>query len=72
MKMMKNQLKTIIQAALYSEYGFAPLMKEIVILDAAKDGSYIKRSINEHIYIFKSSYSQGVGVWTGKGTIKKL
>ena len=37
----KNELKKIAQIALKKQYGFQPALKNIVVLEATGDGSYI-------------------------------
>jgi|GEM_PF-5467487 len=71
-----TQLKTIAQRALKSEYGFAPKLKDIVLLEAFGTGEYILFEINGQEYSF-NSYMMGEGhpfpysLWCGKGTITK-
>lgn len=72
----KNELKHIAQAALKSEYGFEPSMKDIVLLEAYGDGTYILFEVGGHEYSFNSrlmgsGYPFPESVWTGKGTIEK-
>lgn len=57
-----------------SEYGFASTsLKDIVLLEASRDGLYILFSVNENVYRFESTYKFGKenGVWVGKGTIER-
>ncbi len=71
-----TQLKTIAQRALESEYGFAPKLKNIVLLEANGTGEYILFEVNGKEYSF-NSYMMGeshpfpYSVWCGKGTITR-
>ena len=69
----KQELRTIAKEALRSEYGFAPALKDIVLLEAYGDGTYILFEVKGNIYNFTSSYRFGEhnGVWCGKGTITR-
>lgn len=74
MKELTNmQLKQIIVSALRNEYGFAPKCKDVVLLEATGDGTYIFAEVNGNVYSFNSDYRLGIenGVYTGKGTIDK-
>lgn len=53
----KNELKKIAQIALKKQYGFQPALKNIVVLEATGDGSYILE-INKHEYRF-DAYNGG-------------
>lgn len=74
---MKNynlsELKQVVKRALESEYGFAPTLKVITLLEASSDATYIHFEVNGNKYFFRSSYRLGKenGVWTGKGTITR-
>lgn len=69
-----TQLKKIVQTALESKYGYAPSLKDIILLEATGTGEYILFEINGQEYSF-NSYMMGEGhpfpysVWCGKGTI---
>ena len=71
-----TQLKTIVQRALENEYGFAPKLKDIVLLEANGTGEYILFEVNGKEYNF-NSYMMEEGhpfpysVWYGKGTITR-
>ena len=69
----KQELRTIAKEALKNEYGFAPATKDIVLLEAYGDGTYILFEVKGNIYRFESRYSHGIhnGVWVGKGTITR-
>ena len=68
----KAELKQIAQAALKSNYGFKPSLKEIVLLEAYGDGTYILFEVNENEYSFRGTKMTDGSVWVGKGTIEKL
>lgn len=71
-----NELKKIVQTALKSKYGYAPSLKDIILLEATGTGEYILFEINGQEYSF-NSYMMGEGhsfpysIWCGKGTITK-
>lgn len=71
-----TQLKKIVQTALESKYGYAPSLKDIILLEANVTGEYIRFEINGQEYSF-NSYMMGEGhpfpysLWCGKGTITK-
>lgn len=71
-----TQLKKIVQTALESKYGYAPSLKDIILLEATSTGEYILFEINGQKYSF-NSYMMGEGhpfpysVWCGKGTITR-
>ena len=68
----KAELKRIAHEALKAEYGFAPAMNSIILLEASGDGTYIRFMINNHEYRFDSAIYDGYGsVWCGAGTITK-
>ena len=75
MNRTKIELKHIVSTALKSEYGFAPALNKIILLEAHGDGTYILSRVGVHEYRF-DSYSFPVGsdstVWCGSGTIQKL
>lgn len=69
------ELKRIAQTALKSEYGFAPALNQIRLLEASGDGTYIRFGIGTETYSFDSHISH-VGdmetIWCGKGTIEHV
>lgn len=69
----KQELRKIAKTALENEYGFAPAIKDIVLLEAYGDGTYILFEVKGNTYRFESSYRFGEhnGVWCGKGTIER-
>lgn len=71
--MKKQELKKIAKNALNAEYGFAPALKDIMLLEAASDGSYIyiMFAIHGNKYQFHSRRSDIYGVFVGKGTIER-
>ena len=74
MNKTKTELKKIAQLALDSEYGFAPALKEITLLEAS-DGTKIYFKVNGKEYNFTShinTYGGMETIWVGAGTIEKL
>ena len=71
--MTKRELREIMQSALKSEYGFAPTLGSITLLESSDDGTYILASINGNVYSFNGDYRIGKinGIYVGKGTIEK-
>ena len=76
--MTKRELKHIAQQALDSEYGFAPKLSDITLLEANDNGLYILFSVRGKEYSFRSHYlSYGKGedrintIWVGSETIEK-
>ena len=49
--MNNTEIKKIAQTALENEYGFAPVLKKIVLLESCSDGSYIRCRVAEHLYV---------------------
>ena len=75
MNKTKTELKKIAQLALDSEYGFAPELEEITLLEACSDGTKIYFEVNGEEYKFTSyinTYGDMRIIWIGKGTIEKL
>lgn len=72
MRMTNTQLKRIAQSALGSEYGFAPKVSDIILLESYTDGTYILFEVDGHQYRFESYVCRFGGVWVGPNTIKKL
>lgn len=71
-----TELKKIAQSALQFEYGFAPKLKEIVLLEASGDGTYILFEVNCVEYCFESSMKGEADIpkdckWLTIGTIEK-
>ena len=71
----KAELKSTAQAALKSEYGFAPSLERITLLEASGNGTYILFRVGIHEYRFESDICH-IGdiesIWVGKGTITKI
>ena len=66
-----TNIKKTALAALESEYGFAPNLKDITLLEASGDRTYIRFRVGIHEYSF-NSFTWPVGsVWVGHGTIEK-
>ena len=71
----KAELRTIVQTALRSEYGFSPAKNSITLLESSGDGTYILFSVNGKQYSFCSHVSHIGGmesIWCGCGTIEKI
>lgn len=70
--MTKSELKEIAKRALKAEFGFTvSTLKEITLLEADGDGTYILFSVNGNEYKFKSYVMGENGRWVGKGTITR-
>lgn len=71
----KGELKQIIRTALKAEYGFAPAISDIILLESDEDGTYIMASINGKEYQFHSHICSTYGlegtIWCGSGTITR-
>lgn len=66
----KAELKQIAHEALVSEYGFAPAMNNIILLEANGEGTYIRFMVKGHEYRFDSTLFHG-DVFCGNNTITK-
>lgn len=69
--MTKATLRKIAQQALKSEYGFAPALNQIVLLEANGEGTYILFEVNDREYAFDSRLLHDGTIWVGKDTIEK-
>lgn len=69
--MNKQITKKTAQYALKAEYGFAPSMSEIQVLEASGDRTYILFRVGQWEYEFKSYIFSGKSVWAGPGHIRK-
>ena len=67
--MSKEELKKTAQVALKSEYGFAPALSAIRLLEAADDRTYILFRVGDTEYRFDSYLFHDGSVWCGRGTI---
>lgn len=75
MEKTNRQLKAIAITALKSEFGFAPMQKDIVLLEASGDGTRILFKVANHEYRFESYISHVGGmetIWCGEGTVTKI
>lgn len=70
MERTSRELKSIVIAALDSEFGFAPKQKQVVLLEAAGDGTYILFQVGKHEYRFDSYRMHDGSIWVGNGTIE--
>ena len=71
--MTNAELRKTAQMALTSEYGFAPSLDKIVLLEADGDGTYILFEVLGHEYRFNSyRESRFNTIWIGKGNIEKI
>lgn len=68
----KTELGRIARCALEYEYGFCPALKDITLLEASDDRTYILFNVNGHEYSFRSRLVWDGVVWCGPGTIEKL
>lgn len=69
--MTKATLRTIAQRALKSEYGFAPALNQITLLEANGEGTYILFEVNDKEYSFNSRLLHDGSIWAGNGTIER-
>ena len=69
--MTYTNIKKTAQAALKSEYGFAPCLKNIVIQEASFDGTYIRFRVGIHMYRFNSYRLPDGSVRVGTGALEK-
>lgn len=70
--MLKKNLKAIAQVALKSEYGFAPALSNIKLMESNDTGTYIAFVVEGKYYRFDSYKFSDGSVWVGKGTIEKM
>lgn len=73
--MTKVELRKIAQQALENEYGFAPALNQIVLLEANGEGTYILFEIKGKEYRFDSRLlHDGFNgfIWAGSGTIERM
>ena len=69
--MTKEQIKKTAQAAMKSNYGYAPALREIKLLEASDDRTYILFRIGDFEYEFRSYAFQDGSVWVGEGHVEK-
>ena len=73
--MTKRNYKQIVKEALECEYGFAPSIKDIHLMETNDTGTYVAFMVNGRYYRF-DSYINNIGgmhtVWVGSGTIERL
>jgi hypothetical protein len=73
-KKFEDQLKKTAQIALKEEFGFAPCLSEITLLECDGDRTYIRFHVHGNVYAFNSRIEH-IGdmetVWCGKGTITR-
>lgn len=62
-----KELKKLAQAALKNEYGFQPILKEITLLEANGDGTYILFEVDGHEYRLYTALSTGITSLSKKG-----
>ena len=67
-----TEIKKTAQASLKSEFGFAPILKDITLLEASGDRTHILFRVGVHEYSFNSYNFQDGSVWVGSGTLEKL
>ena len=70
--MKRAILKMVSHEALKSEYGFAPALKDINIIESNETGTYIAFTVNGKYYRFDSYTWPDGSIWVGKGTIEKM
>lgn len=69
--MNKKIIKETAQYALKSEYGFAPALHDIQLLEASSDRTYILFRVGQWEYEFSSYIFSGSSVWAGPGHVRK-
>ena len=69
--MTKVELRKIAQAALKSEYGFAPALNKITLLET-NWLNYILFEVGDNNYKFHGRVLSDGTIWVGKGTITKM
>lgn len=67
-----RELKHIAREALKSEYGFAPALKDIKLMESNDIGTYIAFMIEGRYYRFDSYITSDDCIWVGKGHIEKM
>lgn len=76
----KKDMKITAQKALEAEYGFAPAISKIILLEASGDRTYIYFRVRDQRYTFRSTIDvYGVdesgepleAIWVGRGTLEK-
>lgn len=73
--MTVREYKTIVKEALASEYGFAPCLKDIQLMESNDTGTYIAFMVNGRYYRFDSyflHYGDMKTIWVGSGTIERM
>lgn len=70
--MKKAEMKKVMQNALESEYGFAPALNSIKLMESNDDGTYIAATVCGKYYAFNSRKCSDGAIWVGKGTVGKL
>ena len=66
-----TDIKKTAQAALKSEYGFKPRLKEIILQEVSFDRTYIRFRVGIHEYSFNSYRLPDGSVRVGSGTLEK-
>ena len=66
-----TDIKKIAKAALKSEYGFKPRLKNIILQEVSFDRTYIRFAVGIHEYIFNSYRLPDGSVRVGSGTLEK-
>lgn len=72
MNRTKTELKEIAATALRYEYGFAPAKKDVVLLEASGDGTYILFDVNGIEYRFLSNLTAHGAVYCGQNTVERI
>lgn len=70
----KKFMKETAQIALKEQYGFAPALNKIILLEGSDDRTYIRFMVGLHEYRFDSyQFPPTSGsVWCGEGTITQV
>lgn len=70
MNATNTEIKKTAQAAFRSEFGVEPKLKDIRLLEASGDRTYILFCIGKHTYRFDSYVDRFGAVWVGEGTLE--
>ena len=69
--MNKQIIKKTAQYALKAEYGFAPALADITLLESSGDRSYILFKVSDYEYEFNSYTLSDGSVWVGAGHVEQ-
>lgn len=67
----KIELKKIVKEVLLNKYGFSPKLKDVKLLEARGDGTYILFEIGFHEYCFNSYLINDNVIYLGIDTLEQ-